>query len=158
MQNKFSFLLSIVALIMNSCGGLHLDGGHDIGWGLYVKGCDSLTIEYPMFLYKNEHPVPSNKEVKWETMEVYKDTFRRGVNWIQGWDVTNIEVHVYRQTSKEDVKIFFLYDIIYYAPNYFYPDNSYNYHVLDSLMDIYGVTMPVDQSALTVPITTLYGK
>ena len=158
MKNKFSFLLYIfVALIMPSCGGIRLDGGHDIVWGLYVKGCDSLTIEYPMFLYKNEHPVPSNKEVKWETIEVYKDTFRRGVNWIQGWDVTNVEVHVYRQTSKDDVRIFFIHaDLI--RTNVYNPDNSYNYHVLDSLMDIYGVTMPANQSTLTLPITTIWDK
>ena len=150
-------LLGILLFSMTSCPGVNLDGGGFLGWGLYVKTNDSLLIECPDTHYKKEgHPVTSNKEVLWRTMEVHKDTFRPGDNWIFSTDLTNIEVHVYRQTSKEDVRIFFIHDNLY--GNIYNPDNSYNYHVLDSLMDVYGVTMPANQSALILPVTSIWSK
>ncbi|MBO4250676.1 MAG: hypothetical protein J5884_05400 [Paludibacteraceae bacterium] len=149
-------LLGILLFSMTSCPGVNLDGGGFFGWGLYVKTNDSLLVEYPEIARQNEHSITSDKEVRWKTMEVHKDTFRPGANWIHGIDLTNVEVHVYRQTSKENVRIFFIHDNIY--GNIYNPDNSYNYHVLDSLMDVYGVTMPANQSALILPITSIWSK
>ena len=160
MKTKFIIisLFGLILLTMTSCPGVRLDGGHSLGWGVYLKTCDSLLVECPRTVYKNERPVTSNRDITFESMEICKDSFLfLGDVWIKGMDVSNVEVHVYRQTSKDDVRIFFIHaDLI--RTNVYNPDNSYNYHVLDSLMDIYGVTMPANQSTLTLPITTIWDK
>ena len=108
-------LIGILFLSLTACGGIHLDGAYDFRWVLYIKSNDSLLVEYPCDApYKNEHPITADKEVRWEIMEVYKDTFQRGENWIHGRNLTNVEVHVYRQTSKEDVKMFFVQKAMIY--------------------------------------------
>ena len=159
MKTKFIIisLLGVFYLSMISCGGIRLDGVHSLRWGLYIKSNDSLLVEYPCDApYKNEHPITADKEVRWEIMDVYKDTFQRGENWIHGRNLTNVEVHVYRQTSKEDVKMFFVQKAMIY--DMYNSDSSPRYNILDSLMDIYGVTMPANQSTLTLPITTIWDK
>ncbi|MBO4249809.1 MAG: hypothetical protein J5884_00985 [Paludibacteraceae bacterium] len=150
-------LIGILFLSLTACGGIHLDGAYDFRWVLYIKSNDSLLVEYPCDApYKNEHPVTADKEVRWKTLEVYKDTFQRGANWIHDRNLTNVEVHVYRQTSNEDVRILFCQKAITY--DMFNPDGFPIYHILDSLMDVYGVTMPANQSALILPVTSIWSK
>ena len=82
MKTKFIIisLLGIVLLSMTSCPGVHLDGGHDLGWGIYIKTYDSLLVEYPCTVYKNERPITSNKDISFESTEICKDSFLFLVN------------------------------------------------------------------------------
>ena len=151
MKSKFILpfgILFAVALLMVSCGP------HDIGpiveGVLYIQSDDTVFVEYPRTMYdKKYYPTLKNE---YYTVRLFADTaLWADCELYGGWYPEKVELHVSRETNYADMRILFVeYDG---WNNFFHPNSCFNYHMLDSLMDIYGVTMPVDQDYLVVPLT-----
>ena len=151
-----SCLIGLISIILTSCFGVESNPGHILAWLSYVKTDDTILIEFPVTVYNDDHhPIRSDKQVAFETQKFWCDTFIGGTNWVRTRrNADNIELHVSRITAHKDVEIFFIDDEL--RPlNLYTADLSYKYHVMDSLMDVYGVTMPVNKDLMTVPITTV---
>jgi hypothetical protein len=144
----FLVIIGLFGLLMSAC---HECGdGHD--WILYVQNKDSITVEYPVTVFENHLPVACSRKVNFESVDLQNDSVMGGNCWAHGNNYTNMVTHVYRKTAHEDINILFIhYDLV---PYYYYDiETGINYHVLDSLMDLYGTTMTVDQDQLTVPLS-----
>ena len=124
--------------------------GYGQFWLLYVKGNDTLSVEYPLHIYSKKHAFYKNT---YQTIEVSKDTLFVGDSRLHnGLNIDNLELQVTRVTKHEDVKILFLIDELW--PYHMFDSEDLLYrHALDSMMDIYGVTMPVNKDLMTVPAT-----
>jgi len=121
----------------------------------YIQSEDTLSVDYPDDIYDKARAYKNT----YENIRVVKDTtfstFHRV--FYDGYNTDNIQLQVTRETMHKEVKIMYLiakllplnlYDV---KPNE--QVHPVNQHALDSLMDIYGVTMPATQDVMTVPLT-----
>ena len=153
MKSSFYALWGVIAIfacLLQSCGQ---HDGEQCFWVLYVSGNDTVLVEYPVSVMDAKHRnIFSNEKVDFATIEVKQDTLLRSHNLtVNGHDFTNIEVHVSRQTYNNDVQILFVQESLEIHRAY----DNLDYLILDSLMNIYGVTLPMDQERICIPITPL---
>lgn len=140
-------ILTMLALLFPSCFGVSSDGLHE-NWVLYVHSVDTLRVDYPVC---NDESGRSSIKTEYQTIPIHTDTICFGKMIIRNGDYSNINVHLYRETFHSDVDIFFVKD--YFCTNMINIENhSYNYHAIDSLLELYGVTMPKGQNCLMVSI------
>lgn len=127
-------------------------------WDLYIECDDSITVEYPISDPSEEY---STKNIL-EKVEIFGDTLIDGSLLMHGYDYKDINLYITRKTHNHDVRVLFVdRAAISHAPLYIHDDFGYSYNkqVLDSLMNIYGVTIPAETDLMTIPITGLpYGK
>ena len=147
------FFACCLALFLTSC--VHNEGV-DVSWILFLQESDTVTVDYPVTVVGcGGHAVFSNKKVDCEIVEVKGDTMIEGWNTaVNGVDFTNIEVHITRQTHHNAVRILFVQDISLPWNIRSEIKHGHNQHVLDSMMNLYGVILPIDQEQITVPILT----
>ena len=152
-QRYLFSLLCCMAVCLTSC--VHNEGEY-VGWVLFLQESDTVTVDYPVTVFGcGGHAVFSNKKVDFETVEVKGDTLIEGWNTaVNGVDFTNIEVHVTRQTHHNAVRILFVQGISLPWNIRSEIKHGHNQHVLDSMMNLYGVILPIDQEQITVPILT----
>ena len=144
-----------LALFLTSCD---IGYGKFVHWKLFLQTKDTITVDYPTSILKpNGRYVYSCDKVDFETIEVKKDTFIVGDNVTSSEvDFTNIEVHITRQTNHDAVKILFIRNELLPLNISYIQDGKYmiNQQALDSMMNLYGVILPIDQEQITVPILT----
>ena len=116
----------------------------------YIQSEDTLSVDYPDDIYDKARAYKNT----YENIRVVKDTtfstFHRV--FYDGYNTDNIQLQVTRETMHKEVKIMYLIDRLW--PYHMFDSEDLLYrHALDSLMDIYGVTMPATQDVMTVPLT-----
>ena len=148
----FKLFIGVIIFAMTSCIPHERPVVH---WLLYVQSQDTLLLNYPVTVFDSDGlAIPSNKEIKFQTMIVKSDTFEMGVNTtFNGLDFSNIELHLARFTHHDDVRVLFIRERLF-PLNILNNDFSVNYSPLDSMMNIYGVTLPADQDQISVRLTT----
>lgn len=142
--------ISFLAFVMTSC-----DKYRTMMWYLYIDCDDSVKVEYPIPDPAVGEPTLDNILVP---VEVTNDTIIPGSNYTKGYDYKDINVHISRKSKNHDVRVLFI-DRDMFSDHIYTPNIGYNKQVFDSLMAIYGVTIPVGTDVMTIPITGLrYGK
>ena len=134
----------------------------DIMWAIYIQTKDAITVDYPVGGGYNEN----KKNISFKTMELSKDTLMVGgeSTRIYSWDqFDQIKLYLSRQTAHEEVRALFIDELFLskitlpdsrMPRGVFNCEDSLKYHILDSLTNVYGVTMPANQDIVTVPIAS----
>lgn len=142
--------ISAIVCLLTSC-----DKYRTMMWYLYIDCDDSVKVEYPIPDPAVGEPTLDNILVP---VEVTNDTIIPGSNYTKGYDYKDINVHISRKSKNHDVRVLFI-DRDMFSNHIYTPNIGYNKQVFDSLMAIYGVTIPVGTDVMTIPITGLpYGK
>lgn len=142
--------IGAIVCLLTSC-----DKYRTMMWYLYVDCNDSVKVEYPIPDSAVGEPTLDNILVP---IEVIHDTILPGSNYTRGYDYKNINVYISRKSKNHDVRVLFI-DRDMFSDHIYTPNVGYNKQVFDSLMAIYGVTIPVGTDVMTIPIAGLsYGN
>ena len=148
------FLLGLVIILMSSCIKHKYI---DIMCTLYIHTKDTITVDFPVRC--------GDKNISFKAIELSNDTvIEVETAKIYSWDwFDQIKLYMSRQTAHEEVWALFidhdfLHDITLndsrLPRGIFNCEDSLKYHILDSLTNVYGVTMPANQDVVTVPIAS----
>ncbi len=156
----FLSALCTVLCFMSSCGDYY-HYKYAVDWLVCIQTSDTVNVVCPVTVYNCQgYPIVSSKELDYKTIEVHADTAFSGHNTTKNWqDFTNIELTVSRLTYNDSVRILFIHNRLIphdlFIPYSNTETKTYldiNQQSLDSMMNIYSVTLPVDQEQITIPL------